>query len=130
MKKIGVVIFLSAFFCLNTYLGYSQVSPVINSPEIKTIDVNKDGKSDVTYYKDGERIGKIEADTNYDGKPDITVYNKDGKFESAEVDANYDGKSETTFTDVDSFNKWLNENHPDLKDKMNSRDWQFDLVEF
>ncbi len=133
MRQISViVILLLVFFCANIYLGYSQVpvTPVSQKPEIKTVDVNKDGKPDVTYYSDGKYVSKIEADTNYDGKPDVTVHLKNGKFQSAEVDTNYDGKPDKKFSDVAEFNKWLNENKPDFKDQLNRPDWQFDLLKF
>ena len=134
MKNIsGMIILLSALFCLNIHSGYSQVAPASTPSKesaVKSYDVNKDGKPVVRYYSDDKYIARVDADTNYDGKPDVIVYTKNGKFESAEVDTNYDGKIEKKFTDAAAFNKWLNENHPDFNDKLNRADWQFDLKKF
>jgi len=133
MKNAGMVIILSVFFFLITYSAYSQVAPVASASkqiETKRVDVDNDGKPDMTYYGDGKHVMKIIADTNYDGKPDVMVYNKDGKFESAQVDTDYNGTLETKFSDTVAFNKWLNAKHPNLKDKLNKTEWQFDLTEF
>jgi uncharacterized protein with FMN-binding domain len=134
MKRIGSgIIILAVFSCFNIYSAYPQVVPnasVTKETVVKTYDVNKDGKPDVTYYSDGKYVTRAQADTNYDGKPDVTVYTKNGKFESAEVDTDYDGKTEKKFTDATAFDKWLNEKHPDFKDKLNRPDWQVDLKKF
>jgi major membrane immunogen (membrane-anchored lipoprotein) len=133
MGKISIiVILLLVFFSAFIYLAYSQLpaTPGSAGQQTKTVDANKDGATDVTYYSDGKYVSKIEADSNYDGKPDITVNLKDGKFESAEADTDYDGKPDKKFSDVAEFNKWLNENNPDFQDKLNRPDWQFDLLKF
>ncbi len=133
MRKITItVILLIVFLSLNSYLCYCEelVSPLMK-PEVRTLDLNKDGKPDVTYYSnDGKNVTKVEADTNFDGKPDIKVNVKDGKFNSAEVDTNYDGKIEKKFTTSTDFGKWLNKNHPDLNDKLNRPDWTFKALKF
>ncbi|MCX5696334.1 MAG: hypothetical protein NTW18_06780 [Candidatus Omnitrophica bacterium] len=119
MKKIAVIIiFLFVLFFAGIYLGYAQVAPAANPALTRTVDVNKDGKADITYYNDGKNVAKIEADTNYDGKPDTTVHLKDGKFESAEVDTNNDGKIEKRYYDAPSFSEWLNKNHSEFHDDM------------
>jgi len=134
MIKYGImVVFLLAFFCAGTYPAYSQVqvAPILpKSEEIKTLDVNKDGKPDVVYHSDGKYTSKIEADTNYDGQYDITIYTKDGNFDSAEADTDYDGQTDKKFSNVKEFNQWLNEKHPDFEDQLNRPDWQFDLIKF
>ncbi|MCX5712519.1 MAG: hypothetical protein NTY47_05565 [Candidatus Omnitrophica bacterium] len=104
--------------------------PVVLMPQIKAFDINKDGKAEVTYYKDGEYVGKVEADTNSDGKSDIIVHLKDGKFQDAAVDIDYDGKADKEFKDKEAFIKWVNENKPDYADKLNQANWKFDLVDF
>lgn len=116
--------------------GYSETPPVgsvvINMPtqQAKTADVNKDGAPDVTYYREGKYVSKVEADTNYDGTPDIVVNIKDGKFDSAEADVDYDGKTDKKFNNAAEFKKWVNENRPDFEDQLNRPDWQFDLIKF
>jgi hypothetical protein len=131
MKKIGVsAIFLLIIFCVNIYLGYCQAPLDAAAIETKAVDVNKDGKPDVTYYSDGKYATKVEADTNYDGKPDITIKTKDGKFESAEVDTNYDGKTDKKFTDSKEFSNWLNENNAAFKDQLDRANWEFALISF
>ena len=131
MKKIYIVtIFLSFFFCVNTFIGYGEDIPVTKTQEIKTYDVNKDNKPDVTYFKDGENISMAEADTNNDGKPDVIIYLKDGKFDSADVDTDYNGTFEKKFTDVSEFNKWLNDKHSDFNEHLNRANWQFALLNF
>lgn len=131
MKSIsGIVIVLLAFFCLNINLGYSQVPSVSKEAVTRAVDVNKDGKPDLTYYSDGKYIAKAEADTNYDGKPDVIVYTKNGKFESAEADTNYDGKTDKKFSDVKAFNSWLKEKCPNFYDELNRADWEFSLIRF
>ena len=126
MKKIGViVILLSVFFWANIYSGYSQLNQ-----QTKAVDVNKDGKPDVTYHSDGKYVSKIEADTNYDGKPDVIVNLENGKFKSAQADTDYDGKVDKKFGNAKEFDKWLNEKHPDFKDKLSRTDWQFNLLNF
>lgn len=84
----------------------------------KTVDVNKDGKPDVSYYSDGKNITHIEADTNYNGQPDVVVNAKDGKFESAEIDTDHNGSLDKKFTDAAQFKQWVNENRPDFKESL------------
>ncbi|MFA5157066.1 MAG: hypothetical protein WC532_06740 [Candidatus Omnitrophota bacterium] len=131
MKKTAALI-LTAIVC-SVCFAYAEMAPAptpANEPAIKTIDVNKDGAADVTYYGDGKNITRAEADTNYDGKPDVIVHVKDGKFDSAEADTNNDGQMDKKFSDTAAFNQWLNENSPDFNDHLNRPDWQFDLVKF
>ena len=132
MKKAGIsVVLLLVFFYLSMHSAYPQaVTAATKKVQTKTADVNKDGRPDVTYYSDGKYANKIEADTNYDGKPDMIVHTKDGKFESAEADTDYNGTMDKKFSDVKEFNKWLNEKHPDFKDKLNRADWRFDAIKF
>jgi hypothetical protein len=115
MNKVITLIFIfaAAFFSLGSALA----------DQAKNVDVNKDGKPDVTYYKSGERFAKIEADTNYDGKPDVVVYVEDGKFKSAEVDSDYNGKTDKKFSDPTQFKKWVNENRPDFNDSLGWDDY-------
>jgi hypothetical protein len=128
MKKTSVIISsILILFCVNVY-AQGVSAPI--GPVTRTADVNKDGKSDIIYHKDGEHVGKIEADTNYDGKPDITVHAKNGKFVSAEADTNYDGKPDKKFSDLKEFNEWLNANNPDFYNQLNSRDWDVALLKF
>ena len=118
MKKIGIyIVFLFALFCVNAGLYAQELPGAIPMPAVaKTADLNKDGKSDITYYGEGKNIQKVSADTNYDGKPDVTVNLKDGKFVSAEADTDYNGTVDKTYTDADSFSQWLNKNHPEFHD--------------
>ena len=103
MKKSGIAfILLSALFCVSASLCYAQVAPNAIPMVTRTVDLNKDGKPDITYYGEGKNIQKIEADTNYDGKSDVTVNLEDGKFVSAEVDTDYDGKVDKKYTDFPS----------------------------
>jgi len=119
MKGTGItVVFMFILFCLNVCLGCAQTAPIVTAPAPRTADVNKDGKPDITYHSDGKNVTKIEADTNLDGKPDVTVNLKDGKFESAEIDANQDGKVEKRYYDSNSFNEWINDNHPEFHDDL------------
>ena len=127
---IACVIFTAVIFFCWVCPAYSQTAPVIASAQTKTVDVNKDGKADVTYYHDGVNITKAEADTNYDGKPDVTVYVENGKFKSAEVDTDYDGKPDNKFSDTAEFNKWLNENQPDFKDSLGWQEWKVSMMRF
>jgi len=120
-----------------TIFGYSQEIKIPNSvaqnqftPQIKSLDINKDSRPDITYFGGEKFVNKVEADTNYDGKNDILVHIKDGKFESAEADLDYDGKPDKKFDDQDAFKKWLNENRPDFKDALDKADWRFDLLKF
>ena len=130
MKNIIVNAGILIMLCLNINLAYSQLAMAPAQMEIRTVDVNKDGKPDVFYYRDGKYIGKIEADTNYDGKPDIVIKTKDGKFDSAQVDTDYDGKMDKTFTNQDEFKRWVNAHKPEFKDKICLDDWQFALLKF
>jgi hypothetical protein len=91
--------------------------------ETKAVDVNKDGKPDVTYYQHEGFATKVDADTNYDGKPDVTVYVENGKFDSAEADTDYDGKVDKQFNDQSQFKQWVNENRPDFNDSLGWDDW-------
>jgi uncharacterized protein YdgA (DUF945 family) len=119
MKKTGVVfIFLFALFCVSTFLCYAQQAPGVVPITVKIVDLNKDGKPDITYYGEGKNVSKIEADTNYDGKSDVAVTLKNGKFESAEIDTDYNGSVDKKYTDADTFNQWLNKNHPEFHDDM------------
>lgn len=96
---------------------------VVLALQSKTVDVNKDGKPDVTYQQVEEFATKVEADTNYDGRPDVTVYVENGKLDSAEVDTDYDGKVDKKFKDPAQFKKWINENRPNFNDTLGWDDW-------
>jgi hypothetical protein len=98
-------------------------SGVVLAAQSKTVDVNKDGKPDVTYQQVEEFATKVEADTNYDGKPDLVVYVENGKFDSAEVDSDYDGKTDKQFNDSAQFKQWVNENRPDFNDSLGWDNW-------
>jgi len=131
MKKIGTIIAcLLLLLCLNAYSGYCEDGPASNKKVAKTVDVNKDGKPDVTYYSEGENVTEVDADTNYDGKPDIIVHVKDGKFKSAEADTDYNGTMETKFTDAGGFNKWINANHPEFAKELVKQDWRIKVKQF
>lgn len=110
---IGVFICVVTFFC----------SRIALASQFKTVDVNKDGKPDVTYQQVEGFATKVEADTNYDGKPDVVVYVENGKFDSAEVDTDYDGRADKQFNDSSQFNKWVNENRSDFNDSLGWDDW-------
>jgi len=121
MNKTGIsFVFLFALFCVSACLCYAQEAPgAIPMPvATRTVDLNKDGKPDITYYGEGKDIQRVEADTNYDGKPDVTINLKNGKFESAEVDTDYDGTVDKKYTDAESFSQWLNKNHPEFHDDL------------
>ncbi len=129
-----------AVFCLVLAMaiyGYAQDLRIPNAvaannftPQIKSLDINKDSKPDITYSGDDKFVNKVEADTNYDGMHDIIIHAKDGKFVSAEVDSDYNGKPDKKFTDQEAFKKWLNENRPEFKDALDKADWRFDLLKF
>lgn len=122
-RIISVTVFVAMIFCLGICSVYAQEASSVQALETKTVDINKDGKPDVTYYHDGKNVTKAEADTNYDGKPDVTVYTEDGKFKSAEADTNYDGKTDKEFTDVKKFNEWLNKDNAEFRDSLTWDDW-------
>lgn len=134
MKNIiKFMIVIAVFFCLKVNLGYSLEPAIPVTPaqlEIKTVDVNKDGKPDVTYYKDGKYVGKIEADTDYDGKPDVVVKLKEGKFQSAEVDTNKDGKTDKKFDNEKDFKAWLNKDKPEFNSALYRDNWEFGSIAF
>ncbi len=113
MIKVISVVFLCILF----------FSVAVQASEIRTIDVNKDGKPDVTYEKREEFATKVSADTNYDGNPDVVVYVENGKFDSAEVDTDYDGKVDKKFTDQAQFKQWVNNNRPDFNDSLGWEEW-------
>ena len=70
-KNIISVIILLLFLVIGVHLSYADVIQLsLNAPvTIKSVDLNKDVKNDVTYYGDGKNVTNIEADTNYDGNP-------------------------------------------------------------
>ncbi len=122
MKKTGIILtVMSLFFCVAVYMAYSQCPPVTSEQKI---DVNKDGKPDVTYYSEGKYVTRAEADTIADSKPDIIVHAKDGKFQSAEADTDNDGKADKNFNDLKSFDEWLTATHPDFDRTLNRGDWE------
>jgi len=127
---IAMFVCALAFFCLAACPVYAQEVTGVSVVQTKTVDINKDGKPDVTYYSDGKYATKVEADTNYDGKPDIVVQTKDGKFESAQADTDYNGTMDKKFTNAGEFNQWLKKNHPDLNDKLNRSNWEFAAIKF
>lgn len=122
MKKVilGIII-LFGVFCLNVSLAQAM-GQAVEKP-IKTEDVNKDGKADVSYYGDAKTTGRIEADTNYDGQPDVVVNTKEGKFQSAEIDTDHNGSLDTTVTDASQFKQWINTNRPEFKQTLGRADW-------
>jgi len=131
VRKLNVIFLCLLFLlCLNVYPGNCQEGPASNKEIAKAVDVNKDGKPDVIYYGDEKNVTEVEADTNYDGKPDVKVHIKNGKFKSAEADTDYNGTMETKFTDAGSFNKWVNEHHPDFDKELVKQDWRIRVGKF
>jgi len=133
MKKAGKVfaIFIAAAFLSGLSSGGAQeMTGVTQALQTKSIDVDKDGDADVTYYSDGKNVVKAEADTDNDGKPDVTVYTEDGKFKSAEVDTDKDGKPDKKYNDVNEFNAWMKKNNSEFADYLNQPDWQASLFKF
>jgi len=122
MKKniLGIIILLAVFYLSGSLA--QAMGQAVEKP-IKTVDVNKDGKPDVSYYGDVKTTARIEADTNYDGQPDVIVNTKEGKFQSAEIDADYDGSFDTTITDANQFKQWINMNRPGFKQTLGKSDW-------
>src|SRR5882724_5329661 len=58
----------------------------------KQVDLNHDGKFDLTvYYANGKKV-REELDTNYDQKADLFKYYEDEKLVRIERDTNNDGK--------------------------------------
>lgn len=62
----------------------------------KQVDLNHDGKVDITYYYDdsGVQSALDEFDLDFDGRIDLTVYYGNGKKVREELDTNYDGRSD------------------------------------
>jgi len=117
------IVSLALIFCSAYYLSYAQVTPpAASAPQAKTIDVNQDGKPDVTHYYDGKNVTKVEADTNYDGKADVTVEAENGKFKSAQADTDYDGKHDKKFDNAAALNQWLNKDKPEFTDSLGFSD--------
>ncbi|MCX5681375.1 MAG: hypothetical protein NT079_03740 [Candidatus Omnitrophica bacterium] len=118
-KGSFLIIVLFALFCVNVSLAHAMNSAPDKATKAKTVDVNKDGKPDVTYYsEDGKNVTKIEADTNYDGKTDVVVHANDGKFQSAQIDTDKNGSLDKEITDAAQFKAWVNENRPDFKESL------------
>ncbi len=115
MNRIITGIFVCAFSFF-----YSEAVLALQS---KGVDVNKDGKPDVTYEQVEEFATKVEADTNYDGKPDVIVYVENGKFDSAEADTDYDGSRDKQFNNSEQFKQWVNEKRPDFNDSLGWDNW-------
>ncbi len=114
-RLISVLFFSFCFICMGACAACKS--------KTETRDVNKDGKPDVIYYHDGERINTIHADTNYDGAHDITVHIENGKFKEAQIDSDYDGVVDKRFDDAAQFKKWVNENRPDFNDSLGWDDY-------
>jgi hypothetical protein len=58
-----------------------------------TSDENGDGRPDVFYYYEGERLIRTEGDRNYDGRIDAWFFcDTEGRYSRAERDRNFDGK--------------------------------------
>jgi len=94
----------------------------------KSVDVNKDGVAEVTYYHDGKNVTRTEADTNYDGKLDVVVYSENGKFKSAEADTDYNGTMETKFTDPKVFKEWVNKEKPAVSGPLGLEEWTCPVI--
>src|SRR5688500_1667132 len=62
----------------------------------KQVDLNHDGKVDITYYYDdtGAQAALEEFDLDFDGRNDLVVYYGNGKKVREEMDTNYDSRSE------------------------------------
>jgi hypothetical protein len=62
----------------------------------KQVDLNHDGKVDITYYFDdtGSQSALEEFDLDFDGRIDLTVYFANGKKVREELDMNYDNRSD------------------------------------
>ena len=111
-------------------ISRAQEVPASATAAIKTADVNKDGKADVTYFNDGTNVTKAEADTNFDGVPDIVVYVNNGQFASAEIDTDYNGSTDKKITDADQFKQWVNANRPAFNQTLVQPAWQIDRMNF
>lgn len=107
-----------------------STNKVATAGQVAGPDINKDGTPDVTYYHDGQKVVKVEADTNYDGKPDATVHIENGNFKSAEVDTNYDGVPDKQFTNADEFKKWVNAERPDFQSSLGWANWSTPPIKF
>ncbi|MET0285771.1 MAG: hypothetical protein ABW352_14925 [Polyangiales bacterium] len=61
------------------------------------IDLNFDGRPDLGrfYEKDGQTISFEQHDYDFDGKPDDSIFYKSGKVERKELDTNFDGLVDT-----------------------------------
>jgi hypothetical protein len=75
------------------YVSNTQGAQVITC---KQVDLNHDGKVDITYYYDdtGAQSSLEEFDLDFDGRNDLTVYYANGKKVREELDTNYDGRSD------------------------------------
>ncbi len=62
----------------------------------KQVDLNHDGKVDITYYFDntGSQSALEEFDLDFDGRIDQTVYFSNGKKVRLEMDTNFDNRSD------------------------------------
>ena len=62
----------------------------------KQVDLNHDGKVDITYYYDDTGLQSVleEFDLDFDGRTDLTVYYGNGKKVREELDTNYDNRSD------------------------------------
>jgi len=133
MRMISLVLILGIFFGAGLYPTYAQdyvTSATKKRGETKTLDINNDGKTDITYHHDGEYVTKAVADTNFDGSDDVTVHIKDGEFHSAEVDTDHDGTTDRQFSDVAEFNQWLDESNPQFSDNLGCPDWRVTFLKF
>ncbi len=62
----------------------------------KQVDLNHDGKVDITYYYDDTGTQSVleEFDLDFDGRNDLTVFYANGKKVREELDTNYDNRSD------------------------------------
>ena len=79
--------------------GWKYFVPNGQGAEVMTcrqVDLNFDGKVDITYYYDeaGASVALDEVDLDYDGRVDLTTYYTGGRKVRQEQDTNLDGQSD------------------------------------
>jgi hypothetical protein len=85
------------WFLLGVVVTIGAVSWVYRPrPPLDGIDIDGDGRLDVRYIYNGQKLTRVERDSNRDGKVDAVYhYDARGLPTSAELDTDFDGRFET-----------------------------------
>jgi hypothetical protein len=86
---------IKALVCALAGLVAAAVLPRVSGGDVRTEDLNSDGRPDVwdAYDRDGH-LSSVAIDVNFDGRPDVLERYERGVLVRRETDRNFDGRAD------------------------------------